>query len=93
MDKVRGAAVENVAPDFDAIADGDYPVSRPLFFYVNMHNYKDNPSLKAFVEFFVSEEVMGEDGALIDRGLIPLPDEEYQNTVRAAADNTPMENL
>ena len=93
LDKVRGAAVENVAPDFDAIADGDYPVSRPLFFYVNMHNYKDNPSLKAFVEFFVSEEVMGEDGALIDRGLIPLPDDEYQNTVRAAADNIPMENL
>lgn len=33
-DKIQGALVDGIAPTFDAIAAGDYPVSRPLFFYV-----------------------------------------------------------
>ena len=33
-DKVHGASIGGVTPDFDAIADGTYPISRPLYFYV-----------------------------------------------------------
>ena len=30
--------INGVSPDFDTIANGSYPVSRPLFFYVkNAH--------------------------------------------------------
>ena len=77
IDKVRGIAVNGVSPSFEAIADGSYPLSRPLFFYVNRARFESVPRIKAFVEFFVSEEVMGEDGVLVDRGLIPLSAEEY----------------
>ncbi|MGI9298735.1 MAG: PstS family phosphate ABC transporter substrate-binding protein [Gammaproteobacteria bacterium] len=92
-DKVRGLSVEGVAPEFDAVADGSYPVSRPLFFYANLARYDETPGLREFVEFFVSEDVMGEDGALTDRGLIPLPPDEYAAAVRAAQTRTPMEKL
>ncbi|MGI9307307.1 MAG: substrate-binding domain-containing protein [Gammaproteobacteria bacterium] len=92
-DRVRGLAVEDVAPEFDAIADGSYPVSRPLFFYAKLAHYDITPDLRDFVEFFVSEDIMGEDGALIDRGLIPLPAAEYEATARAAQTMSPMPEL
>ena len=31
MEKVKGSPINGVVPTFDAIADGDYPISRPLF--------------------------------------------------------------
>ena len=92
-DKVRGLKVENVAPEFDAIAGGAYPVSRPLFFYAKLSRYGAAPGLREFVEFFVSPEIMGEDGALVERGLIPLPDAEYEKTARDAQNQTPMPEL
>lgn len=92
-DKVQGLPIEGVAPEFDAVADGSYPVSRPLFFYANLTHYAQTPGLREFVEFFVSEDVMGEDGALIDRGLVPLPPDEYADVVRAAQTQTPMARL
>ncbi|MGU9951950.1 MAG: substrate-binding domain-containing protein [Gammaproteobacteria bacterium WSBS_2016_MAG_OTU1] len=78
LDKVRAASVDNVVPTFDDIANGSYSLSRPLFFYANLDNYATNKNLQSFVEFFVSPEVMGEDGVLTDRGLIPLPEDEYE---------------
>ena len=33
-DKVKGAVIDGVEPTFDAIASGDYKVSRSLYFYV-----------------------------------------------------------
>lgn len=33
-DKLQGSIIDGKAPTFDAIADGSYPVSRPLYFYV-----------------------------------------------------------
>lgn len=92
-DKVRGLEVEGIAPEFDAVANGEYPVSRPLFFYANLARFGETDGLREFVEFFVSEDVMGEDGALTDRGLIPLPPEEYAAAVRAAQTQTPMARL
>ena len=92
-DKVRGVKMEKVAPEFDAIAGGVYPVSRPLFFYAKLAHYGKTPGLKEFVEFFVSPDIMGEDGALIDRGLIPLPAAEYEKTAQDAKNQSPMPNL
>ena len=92
-DKVRGLPIEGIAPTFESVADGDYPISRPLFFYANLGRYDKTPGLAAFVEFFVSEDIMGEFGALSDRGLIPLPPDEYAAAETAAQTRTPMPQL
>ena len=92
-DKVRGFAVEGQLPEFDAIANGGYLVSRPLFFYVKLQHYGKTENLQDFVEFFIRPEVMGEDGFLTERGLIPLPPDEYQAIVKAVKEQTPMESL
>jgi len=51
-DKIQGAKVDGVAPTFEAIADGSYPVSRPLFFYVKKAHVGTIPGMKAYLKEF-----------------------------------------
>ena len=64
----------------ETIASGEYPISRPLFIYVNAQNAADNPALAAFVDFYVSE---GLDTAVSEVGYVALSDDAKAET-RAA---------
>ena len=75
-DKVQGSQVDSVAPSFDSIANGDYPVSRPLYFYVKAAHVGKIPGIQEYAMEFTSEKAMGEDGYLPEKGLIPLSDKE-----------------
>ena len=75
-DKVQGSIIEGKAPEFETIADGSYPISRPLYFYVKKAHMDSIPGIGNFLEEFTSEAAMGEDGYLLDKGLIPLSDDE-----------------
>jgi phosphate transport system substrate-binding protein len=90
MEKVKGAMVDGVTPTFDAIADGDYPVSRPLYFYVKKAHVDVIPGLRGYLREFTSERAWGEEGYLSDRGLIPMPDEERREVAAAVRDLTPL---
>ena len=90
MEKVKGSLIDGVAPTFDAIADGDYPISRPLFFYVKKAHVDVIPGLRGFLREFTSERAWGEEGYLSDRGLIPMPDEERSKVAAAVRDLTPL---
>lgn len=76
-DLVKGAMVDGSAPEFETIASGEYPVSRPLFFYVKKSHVEEIPGMKAFLNEFTSEKAMGDEGYLTDKGLIPLGSEKY----------------
>ena len=89
-DKVRGVAIEGVKPEFETIASGGYPVSRPLFFYVKKAHAGVIPGIEEYLAEFTGENAMGEEGYLAERGLIPLPAEEYEAVVAAAKNLTPM---
>ncbi len=91
-DKVQGSAIAGVTPTFEAIADGSYPVSRPLFFYVKNAHVDVIPGIKEFVAEFMSERASGEEGYLSDKGLIPLPAEEYEALAAKATSLTPLAN-
>jgi phosphate transport system substrate-binding protein len=75
-DKVQGSYVDGVQPTFDAIADGKYPVSRALFFYVKKAHVGVIPGIQEYLEEFTSDKAWGEDGYLADKGMIPMPDAE-----------------
>lgn len=75
---VKGAAIDGVYPDFDAIADGQYPISRPLYFYVKKDHVDVIPGLRSFLREFTSERAWGDEGYLSDRGLLPLSPGERQ---------------
>ncbi len=78
-DKIKGASIEGIKPAFEAIADGSYSVSRPLFFYVKLAHSDVVDGLQEYVEAFLDDYAMGEKGYLIKEGLIPLPSEELEN--------------
>jgi phosphate transport system substrate-binding protein len=44
-----------VAPTPETIASGDYPMSRPLFIYVNTDKEATNPAITAFVDYYLSD--------------------------------------
>ncbi len=75
-DKIQGSFVDGVQPTFEAIASGEYPVSRPLFFYVKKAHIGVIPGMEGYLAEFTSEKAWGPDGYLADKGLIPMPDAE-----------------
>ena len=89
-EKVKGAQVDGVEPSFDAIADGDYPVSRPLYFYVKKAHVDVIPGLRGFLREFTSERAWGDEGYLSDRGLIPMPEEERSEVAANVRDLSPL---
>jgi phosphate transport system substrate-binding protein len=74
LDKIQGETINDVAPSFESIADGKYPVSRPLFIYVKKAHVGVIPGIKEFIAEFTSEKAVGDEGYLGKKGLIPLPD-------------------
>jgi phosphate transport system substrate-binding protein len=87
-DKVQGSLIEGVAPDFDAIADGKYAVSRPLYFYVKKQHVGTIPGMREYLQEFTSDAASGEFGYLSERGLIPLSDAERKAAAAQARNLT-----
>ena len=79
VDKIQGSLIDGSQPTFDAIADGNYAVSRPLYFYVKKDHVSVIPGINEFLSEFSSEKAWGEDGYLSDKGLIPMPDDERKS--------------
>lgn len=59
LDRIKPIAVDGgegaVEPTYDSISDGTYPVSRPLFIYVNRAKAVEDPALASFVDFYLAE--------------------------------------
>ena len=83
-DKLQGSLINGVEPTFDNIAGGDYPVSRPLFFYVKGAHAGVIPGIREYVAEFTSDRAWGDEGYLADAGLIPLPLGERGQVASAA---------
>lgn len=90
MDSVQGSIINGAEPTFENIASGDYPVSRSLYFYVKNGHVGAVPGIEEYVAEFVSEAASGPDGYLIDKGLIPLEEDELEQVREAALNLTPM---
>ncbi len=73
-DKLKVATMAGVEPSTETISTGEYPVSRPLFFYIKKAHIGVIPGLKEYAEFFISDEIAGEDGPLAEYGLVSDPE-------------------
>ncbi|WP_323782479.1 substrate-binding domain-containing protein [Thalassovita sp.] len=87
-DKLRVATMGGIVPSTESIATGEYPVSRPLFFYVKKAHLGVIPGLQEYIDFFVSDEIAGPDGPLAAYGLVSDP--ELAKTQEMVAAGTPM---
>lgn len=83
-DRVKAAKINGVDPTFEAIASGDYKVSRSMYLYVKKANVGLVPGLVEFIDEFTSEGTWGPTGYLIDKGLIPLPENRRKDVRKRA---------
>ncbi len=83
-DQVQGTVVDGISPEFENIADGSYVISRPLYFYVKTAHVDLIPGIRDFVAEFTSDRAWGEEGYLVDKGMIPMPEAERSEFKTAA---------
>lgn len=89
-DVVQGSLIGGVEPSFENIAEGAYPVSRSLFFYVKKAHVGVIPGIAEFVAEFTSDKAWGDEGYLTDKGLIPLPTADRNKTGEMARNMAPL---
>jgi len=75
-DKLHAATIEGVAPTYDNISSGKYPISRTIFFYVKKAHVGVIPGVVEFLAEFTSDKAIGPEGYVADKGLIALPTAE-----------------
>ena len=75
-DRLQGSNINGSSPEFEMIAKGSYPLSRPLFFYVKKAQVAEVAGIREYLAEFTREGTWGPDGYLADKGLIPMPDGE-----------------
>jgi phosphate transport system substrate-binding protein len=87
-DSVREIAIsaepggECVEPSAETISDNSYPLSRPLFIYVNTANAEETPALADFVDFYLENLTeFVEEG-----GYVTMPDDQVEATSTAWTD-------
>ena len=73
-----------VAPTDETIGDGSYPISRPLFIYVNVEAAAESPALEAFVDFYLHDAI----DSVAAVGYVPLSDEDLAATRERWASRT-----
>lgn len=79
-DKLKVSNIDGVTPSVETVAEGKYPVSRPLYFYVKKAHVGVVPGLQEYTEFFVSDRMSGDEGPLAEYGLVPAPADELKAT-------------
>nr|WP_314258355.1 substrate-binding domain-containing protein [uncultured Devosia sp.] len=82
-DTLKVATVDGVTPSLETVAAGEYPVSRPLYFYVKGQHIGTIPGLQEYTEFFLSEGISGNGGTLEAAGLIPQPADKTAEVLAA----------
>lgn len=80
LDKLKVATMNDVSPSVETISSGEYPVSRPLFFYVKKTHLEVIPGLREYVDFFISDEMTGPASPTSDYGLVAAPRKERDET-------------
>jgi phosphate transport system substrate-binding protein len=75
---LQASKINLVEPHFKNIESRAYILARPLYIYFKDIKGKKNDMLKKFVKFIASKQVIGKDGFLLDKGFIPLDDNELK---------------
>jgi phosphate transport system substrate-binding protein len=78
--KVKGIAINGVAPNYATISSFRYPGARPLYIYVKNAHVRAIPAIRAFVAEITKESAIGPRGYMLAGGLVAAP-----NGIRARA--------
>ena len=68
---------ECIEPTTETIADGSYPLSRPLFIYVSASAAEDNQAVADYVDYYLSDDGIA---AVSEVGYVELPADQLEAT-------------
>lgn len=85
QNRIRASSVDGIAPSRATIPQGSYPLSRPLYIYINEDHLKTTTALADYAAEFLSFCAAGAHGYLADEGLVPLPTSELLRQRKAVA--------
>jgi len=88
--KIKGIAINGIAPTYNSIASYNYPGARPLYIYVKNAHAKAIPSIRAFVGEFTKEAAWSKGGYLVQKGMIAAPDNVRARSAQAARSLSPL---
>jgi phosphate transport system substrate-binding protein len=71
-DTLKAAHIDQIEPTFESISSHSYPLSRPLFLYVKREHLRKTSGLGPFLESIMNESLIGDEGLMVEKGLIPL---------------------
>ncbi|GGC64370.1 substrate-binding domain-containing protein [Marinobacter halophilus] len=74
--QIQAVTVDAVEPTPENISSDKYPIARSLWFYVKKAHVGVVPGIEQYVAEFTKESTWGDNGYLIDVGLIPAPRNE-----------------
>ena len=83
QNKIMAARIDDIEPSFENIAKGNYQISRPLFIYFKAQHLNLVPKMRDFIGEIVNENTIGNDGYLLQKGLVPLSNQEV-NQVKSS---------
>ena len=66
-----------IIPDSSTIESELYPITRPLYIYVNKFSYNTKPVVKEFVKFYMEQAAK----LITEIGYVPVKDEEYKSNL------------
>tara|TARA_R110001606_G_scaffold399268_1_gene583154 strand:+ start:52925 stop:53986 length:1062 start_codon:yes stop_codon:yes gene_type:complete len=88
--QVHAVTVDGVTPTPETISNEEYPVARSLFFYVKNAHVGVIPGIQEYVSEFTSEGAWGDNGYLVDVGLVPNLRETRMTVAKAVKEQKPM---
>ena len=88
--KVKGVAINGVAPTYQTISTFKYPGARPLYIYVKNAHVRAIPAIRAFVAEITKESAIGPKGYMLAGGLVAAPAPVRARAQLAARNLTPV---
>jgi phosphate transport system substrate-binding protein len=88
--KLKGVPLDDVAPEFEAVASGKYKGARRMYVYFKKAHVGVIPGLDKLAAEYVSEKAIGTEGYLASKGLVTLPKEEAEEVRKSVLAMEPM---
>jgi len=89
-DAISGVSIDQISPSSETIADKSYPIARSLFFYMKNDHLENVPAMQEYIDMFLNEDIIGEDGLLMEIGLIPMSELLLEANKAAAESAKPL---
>ena len=90
QDKLKGVAINGVAPSYASISSFKYPGARPLYIYIKNAHAGAIPAVRAYAAEFTKESAFGPNGYLLRAGLISAPTPIRAHSQQAARGLKPL---